>query len=205
MPFHSKRQWRAAMGGHIPGISKEEAHEWAHETPSFKGLPDRAPAEKGKPTLRSKEALDFSEALRRRRDRQLQRQFLASLSTDEAAQWREQQEKSSSLPGKTVFVAKKLREQLTSSGTGKNVFDAVQGERDRSKRKKHASDEFVEFCTKIAFAVPRPGQTGMAAKHVGSFSGQATANFLKSPGSTTASVTNPRLSLRNAMTKTMRT
>lgn len=165
MPFHSKRQWRAAMGGHIPGISKEEAHAWAHETPSFKGLPDRAPSEKGKPTLRSKEA---------------------------------------SSAGKAAFVAKKLREQLISSGTGKNVYDAMQGERERSQRKK-ASDEFVEFCAKIAFAVPKPGQVGMAAKRVGGFSGQATTNFLKSPGSTTAAVTNPRLSLRNAMTKTMRT
>jgi 4-hydroxyphenylpyruvate dioxygenase len=64
--------------------------------------------------------------------------------------------------------------------------------------------EFIEFCAKLAFAVPRPGATGMASKHVGSFSGQATTNFLKSPGSTTAAVTNPRLSIRNAMTKTMR-
>ncbi len=202
MPFKSKRQWRAAMGGHIPGISKEEARTWAHETPSFKELPDRAPAEKGKPTLRSKESMDFADYLRRRRERRISRQFQRSLETDENEQWVRQQEKRSSLPGKTVFVAKKLREQLISSGTGKNVFDAVHGEHERSKRKK-ASDEFVEFCAKIAFAVPRPGQT-MSPKHVGSFSGQATTNFLKAPGSTTAAVTNPRLSLRNAMTKTMR-
>lgn len=205
MPFQSKRQWRAAFSGRIPGFSKEKAREWAHETKGeFKQLPDRAPAEKGKPTLRSKEAMDFATFLQRRRDVRLHRQFMKSLSTDEAAQWREQQEKSSSLPGKTVFVAKKLREQLISSGTGKNVFDAMQSERERSRRKQ-ASDEFVDFCAKIAFAVPRPGQVSMASRHVGSFSGQATTNFLKAPGSTTAAVTNPRLSLRNAMTKTMRT
>lgn len=55
MPFESKRQWRAAFAGKIPGISPAKAHEWAHETKEkFKDLPDRAPAEKGKPTLRSK-------------------------------------------------------------------------------------------------------------------------------------------------------
>lgn len=56
MPFTSKRQQRAAFGGHIPGISKAKAREWAHETPNLKELPDRAPAEKGKPTLLSKES-----------------------------------------------------------------------------------------------------------------------------------------------------
>lgn len=57
MPFESKRQWRAAFAGKIPGISPAKAHEWAHETPGeFKDLPDRAPAEKGKPTLRSKKS-----------------------------------------------------------------------------------------------------------------------------------------------------
>ena len=56
MPFESKRQWRAAMGGHIPGISKEKAKEWADETKSFKKLPERAPAEKGKRTLLTKKA-----------------------------------------------------------------------------------------------------------------------------------------------------
>lgn len=56
MPFKSKRQQRAMFGGHIPGMTKEDAHEWAHETKSIKKLPERAPAEKGKATLRSKKA-----------------------------------------------------------------------------------------------------------------------------------------------------
>lgn len=56
MPFTSKRQQAAAFAGAIPGFSKEKALEWAHETPNLKDLPDRAPAEKGKPTLRSKKA-----------------------------------------------------------------------------------------------------------------------------------------------------
>lgn len=172
MPFQSKRQWRAAFSGRIPGFSKDKAKEWAHETGSFKELPDRSPSEKGKPTLRSKEAASIPRA---------------------------------------VYVAKKVREQLVrhneqlfNAGHGKNLADAVSADRERKQRSKHASDEFVEFC-KSAFAVPKPGQVSMGAKHVGSFSGKATTNFLKPPGSTTAGVTNPRLSLRNAMTKTMRT
>lgn len=56
MPFASKRQQRAMFGGHIPGMDKEDAHRWADETKSIKKLPDRAPAEKGKATLRSKKA-----------------------------------------------------------------------------------------------------------------------------------------------------
>lgn len=57
MPFRSKRQWRAAMAGKIPGISKEKAREWAHETKvPFRRLPERAPGQKGEPTLRSKGA-----------------------------------------------------------------------------------------------------------------------------------------------------
>jgi hypothetical protein len=56
MPFTSKRQQRAAFGGHIPGISKKKARQWAHETPSIKSLPERVPGEKGKRTLRSKKA-----------------------------------------------------------------------------------------------------------------------------------------------------
>jgi hypothetical protein len=51
MPFRSKRQQRAAFGGHIPGISKTKAREWAHETRSIKSLPNRVASEKGKPTL----------------------------------------------------------------------------------------------------------------------------------------------------------
>lgn len=58
MPFQSKRQMRAAFGGHIPGISKEKAREWAKETPDLKDLPERAPGEKGKPTLLSKGAAE---------------------------------------------------------------------------------------------------------------------------------------------------
>jgi hypothetical protein len=55
MPFASKRQQRAMFAGAIPGLDKNDAKEWAKDT-DFKKLPDRAPAEKGKPTMRSKKA-----------------------------------------------------------------------------------------------------------------------------------------------------
>lgn len=160
MPFKSQRQFRAAMAGFIPGFSKAEARRWANESPPFKDLPDRAPAEKGKATLRSKKA---------------------------------------ALAPKAAFVAKKVREQF--AGTGKNVYDAMKADKDREKRK-HAS-VLTTFCVKIAFALPKPGQS-MRPKNVGGFSGVATQNFLKPPGSTQAGVVNPRLSLRSAMTKNLR-
>lgn len=55
MPFTSKRQQRAMFAGKIPGMTDKDAKQWASET-DFKDLPERAPAEKGKPTLRSKAA-----------------------------------------------------------------------------------------------------------------------------------------------------
>jgi hypothetical protein len=56
MPFKSKKQQRLFFSGALPGVDKETALEWAHETKNMKKLPERAPAEKGKPTLRSKKA-----------------------------------------------------------------------------------------------------------------------------------------------------
>jgi hypothetical protein len=77
MPFRSKRQARAAFAGVIPGMDKADARRWASETPDLKALPDRAPAEKGKPTMRSKKAngdmlqyfLDHPEKLKERNER----------------------------------------------------------------------------------------------------------------------------------------
>lgn len=53
MPFASRKQQRAAFAGKIPGISKDDAKEWAAAT-DFKDLPERSASQKGKPTLRSK-------------------------------------------------------------------------------------------------------------------------------------------------------
>lgn len=40
MPFESKSQWRAAFAGKIPGISKQEAKEWARKT-DYSSLPEK--------------------------------------------------------------------------------------------------------------------------------------------------------------------
>lgn len=40
MPFESKRQWRAAFAGKIPGISKQEAKEWARKS-DYSELPEK--------------------------------------------------------------------------------------------------------------------------------------------------------------------
>jgi hypothetical protein len=53
MPFTSKRQARAAFAGVIPNLTKDQVKEWAMKT-DFDALPERAPDEKGKPTMRSK-------------------------------------------------------------------------------------------------------------------------------------------------------
>lgn len=103
---------------------------------------------------------------------------------------------------KLRYIAKVLHEEATRPGTGKNLVDAVASERQRSKRK-HAS--LVDFCAKIAMALPSPGQIRTSARGVGSFKGMATNNWLKPPGgSVKQTVTNPRLSIGNAMTKANR-
>ena len=48
MPFKSKAQARAALGGYIPGFSKEKAEEWAHKTKSMKKLPEHVSDKKSK-------------------------------------------------------------------------------------------------------------------------------------------------------------
>jgi hypothetical protein len=110
--------------------------------------------------------------------------------------------KKAGVPGSVGYAARKIREQLISSGTGKNVLDAMAAKKDREKRKIFA---LIEVCTKLAFAVPAPGKIMQSARNVGSFSGKATTNFLKPTGAISTSVTNPRISVRSAMTKTVRT
>lgn len=157
MPFESKRQQRAAFGGHIPGISKTKAKEWAKKT-DFSRLPERAPAEKGKPTLLSKKA-GVASFLRRRR---ILKDF-----------------------------KKAFGDQLEQPGTQKNVFDAYQREKESA---------LVELFTKIAFALPQPGQVRSSSKAVGKFTGMASQNFLKPPGpAASRHVINPRLSVANTL------
>lgn len=200
MPFTSKRQQRAAFGGHIPGFSKERALEWAHETPDLKDLPDRAPAEKGKLTLRAKRAFsdDDVKKVTRAAETGADRDNWSSDVTGTV----ETKKKKASTAARLGIVAKMLADQLKQPGTHKNVYDAA---RDEHERRKRSSEDFLTHCVKLSFAVPPPGKTFQKDTHVGSFSGKATTNFLKAPGPTTAAaVVNPRLGLRTAMTKAMR-
>jgi hypothetical protein len=104
--------------------------------------------------------------------------------------------------GKVRYIAKVLHEQSATPGVAKNLVDAVVGEQERVKRK-HAG--LVELCTKIAMALPNPGQIRSSARSVGAFKGTASNHWLKPPGnSVKQQVTNPRLSLSNSMTKANR-
>lgn len=88
-----------------------------------------------------------------------------------------------------------MREVEISPGVIKDVYDYHQ----RSQRSKESEDRFASLY-KLAFAVPKPGQVFDNAKHVGSFSGVATHNFLKPPGpSPLKNIVNPRKNLMSAM------
>lgn len=105
------------------------------------------------------------------------------------------------MSNKITYIAKHLRAALQDQmtvGNAKNLYEAVE-DSERSK------NSFAISLAKIAFAVPGAGQTTMAARHVGSFKGKVTSNFLKPIGQTTAGVVNPRLSLKSSMTKNLRT
>ncbi len=103
---------------------------------------------------------------------------------------------------KLGYIASQLRAALgdqANANNAKNVVDALRIEREHHRRKR----AFAEGLAKISFALPSPGKV-MSPKHVGSFAGKVTTNFLKPIGSTTAGVVNPRLSVRSAMTKSLR-
>ncbi len=164
MPFASRRQQRAAFGGHIPGISPAKAHEWAEHT-DFSKLPDRAPAEKGKPTLRSKTSA------------RLPKHLLKHLSA----------------------AADDLRNQMQRPDKITDAGQAVY--REHSRREKSAA-VILDGFMKLAFALPGPGKIMKSpSRHIGSFKGVATQNFLKAPGqsASTYGVNNPRRSLTSAI------
>ena len=48
MPFKSKKQMRAAFGGYLGADMKDQAEEWADETPDMKSLPTRVKKPKSK-------------------------------------------------------------------------------------------------------------------------------------------------------------
>jgi len=111
MPFTSKRQWRAAYAGKIPGV---DPHEWAHETKSFKKLPERAPAEKGKATLRSKEAAPLD----------LAKQFLPAARKARVANLAQAASNKGDL-------ASRLTRNMGQHPMGSPQFNRIQGVRDK--------------------------------------------------------------------------
>jgi hypothetical protein len=181
MPFESKRQQRAAFGGHIPGISKTKAKEWAKKT-DFARLPERAPAEKGKPTLLSKKASgdmqyfrDHPEKLKEKRERDKKAGVASFLRRRRILK----------------DFKKAFGDQVEQPGTQKNVFDTYQREKESA---------LAELFSKLAYALPGPGQVRSAAQSVGKFRGMASQNFLKPPGpAASRHVINPRLSVANTL------
>lgn len=172
MPFQSKRQWRAAMAGHIPGIDKEKAREWAHETDKpFKKLPDRAPAEKGKRTLLSKEARMFGVLGRLRRSGVSDpiKPALEALNTDVA----------------------KAYDAVQSGNTLKTYVDEAREEYEdfmdeHKPRKKKAEDALVRLCTKLAMGVVKLPSMKLPG--------------VKKPPGAMPNVINPRRSITQAIT-----
>lgn len=160
MPFRSKRQQRAAFGGHIPGFSAAKAKEWAKET-DFESIPERAPAEGGKPAMKTSS-----------KARRLHRLVLRSVEE----------------------VDRALREPTM-------VPEYTQtASREHGRAKSSAFDALFDLCTKLAFALPKPGKVMASSKQVGSFHGTATPNFLKPPGrAASVQAINPRRSLKDAI------
>jgi hypothetical protein len=208
MPFKSKRQWRAAFSGRIPGFSKTKAREWAHETSGFQDLPDRSPAEKGEPTLRSKKsqlahAHDSGKGLSEASIQKGQKvEFehtnnpvvARQIAIDHLRERKDYYERlaeieksafSGRLMSRLAYLArhtrraKQLEQLLPPDAIDRVLPDAMQ---EYAKEKSSAYEALVSLCTKLAFALPKPGQIMSNAKHVGSFPGTATANFLKPPG-----------------------
>lgn len=52
MPFVSKSQWKAAFAGYLGPKMKSLAREWAHETPSYKALPNESKKERLKKIIK---------------------------------------------------------------------------------------------------------------------------------------------------------
>lgn len=208
MPFKSKRQMRAAFGGHIPGISKEKAKEWADETPDPKGLPERAPKEKGKPTLRTKKtALSTIEyAL-------LAGGLLAAggaahhhLKNRSKAQHAHSNDKG--VPKTAMLRAKTINKLLyladkfddVDPNVAKNILDVHSQETQAAERNKH-SQALELLGAKLALAVPGPGQVRAASRSVGKFTGMApkSSPALRAPGPKNPGIVRPTAGIDTAM------
>ena len=220
MPFASKRQQRAAFGGHIPGFSKEKAKEWADET-DFRSLPERAASQKGKRSLLTK-----ASSLR-----SLRRMSMPDLGVDpeDIRSGLRTLRESVEAAGGTQASPNSVRGNVSTAQGEHEEYQEQEAKRERrnarrrelyhlkKQRGKQSSleDAQVSLCMKIAMPGMAPIQgvrTAMegiksmtkAPSVVGKFKGVATANSMKPPGRAfSSSVINPRRNVSQAMTAQM--
>jgi hypothetical protein len=171
MPFKSKRQQRAAFAGAIPGISKAKAREWAHETRDIKKLPERAAAEKGKRTLRSKTSNHAA----------IQRLLYA---------WRK-------ADANGAIDTRGVLDALTSPTAAQNTRNLYNQEAESHSK----DAALIRIGTKLALSIPGAGAIRVKPNMVGRFPGQAgkTRQALQPPGPTLSPATKPNLGISTAM------
>lgn len=175
MPFRSKRQQKAMFGGHIPGMDKSDAKQWAKET-DFSKLPERAPAEKGKPTLRSKKAkVDWGARLRSLKMRRDPDGIEASKQAngDMLQYFADHPEKAK------AYRERKERERRKAAAAAFEKLEAMLGE---------------------VFKTAALGSAVMKSSNVGKLRGMMTTNALKAPGyAASTQAINPRRSMVSAI------
>jgi len=175
------------FAGKIPGLTKEDAKEWAKDT-DFKKLPERAPNEKGKPTLRSKKAeantlryLDDKELARTRRGAKVANGDMLQYFLDHPDK------------AKAHFDRKKK-----AGSPNDRMHDARNRELQR-RAAKCAAALPVELLVE-AFKIATLGSAAANPRNVGKLRGMMTTNSLKAPGfAASTQAVNPRRSLINAM------
>ena len=59
MPFKSKKQMKAAFGGHMGKKMQTKAKEWADETPNIKELPAKVQVAQKSPAKRKKKVSHY--------------------------------------------------------------------------------------------------------------------------------------------------
>lgn len=103
------------FAGAIPGLTKEDAHEWAKDT-NFKKLPERAASQKGKPRMRTKKAVILVYEKKRPDQKWLDINEGESYMDSVRRRWREQQHQKK---------ASRRRDKKPSTGTLGTALSAV--------------------------------------------------------------------------------
>lgn len=195
MPFVSRRQQRAAFGGHIPGFSKAKAKEWADKT-DFSRLPERAPGQKGKPSLR-KQASPFRLMAR------LRAQGFRDPVTEVT---REASSSRSDFVRTLGEEGSKAWETASSPRSARGPLEQANQEQERRKKAEALVPHFAKLASLIqpqktrVVGEPAPMASAERAGRVGQFRGVSTDHSLKPPGpGINKTVLNPGRNIRNAM------